>query len=158
MNHKKVLLALIMISSIGFFIGLIFTEQEYFSTCREGYTYQYGEVNNINNPPRIGCSDPIADILGQPLGLGSLALLLPCLILLFLKPEVFKSWAKFAVIAIPLLALFIVGTPVQCGGGSLGVCLDKELVSMFSSVGFLILSLLIIIYKSNKLRSQNKLT
>lgn len=101
----------------------------------------------------LACIEMFSESLAQPLFLGSMSLVVTSFILLFLKPEIFKTWSKFAIFAIPILAVFIITTPVQCSA-ALGMCLDKELASWFSSILFLIISLIIIIYKSIKLRGQ----
>ncbi len=103
------------------------------------------------------CQGKYGESLGQPLALGSVSFFLISIILLFVKKEVFVLWSKFALVAIPLLVLWIILTPVTCGA-ALGVCLDKELVSWYASISFLIISLIIIIYKSLQIRSKIDLT
>lgn len=101
----------------------------------------------------LDCIEMFSESLAQPLFLGSMSIIIVSFILIFLKPEIFKIWSKFALFAIPLLAIFIITTPVRCSA-ALGMCLNKELASWLSSIVFLIISLVIIIYKSLKPRSQ----
>lgn len=113
-----------------------------------GFFLAMPEKNNLCELGALNCVEFFSEKVAQPLILISLFLFLISLILLFTKPEVFKTWSKFAIFAIPLIALFIISTPVQCGGGYIGMCLNKEMASIFSSIGFFIISLLIIIFKS----------
>lgn len=100
------------------------------------------------------CIYPNAFNIGEPLLITAPILAFISFILFFTKPEVFKAWSKFAIFAIPLLVIFIISTPVQCSA-ALGMCLDKELASWASSIVFLILSLIVIFYKTLKLRALN---
>jgi hypothetical protein len=60
---------------------------------------------------------------------------------------------KFVIIFLPLVVFWIISAPSSCGG-FLPLCFDKELVSLFSAILFLIISLLIISIKSIQLRGK----
>lgn len=113
-----------------------------------GYVFANPQIFRLCNLNAWDCTSRYVLNIGQPIFLSTIFLPLIFLILFFTKPEVFKTWSKFAIFAIPLIALFIISTPVQCGGGYIGMCLNKEMASIFSSIGFFIISLLIIIFKS----------
>lgn len=140
---KNKAIALLIISVLLLLLGFVFLYPEKFGFCA---------VDDRD------CIYPNAFNFGEPLIFTMPAIILLSVILFFTKPEVFKAWSKFAMLVIPLLALLIIFTPVQCGGGYVGLCLDKEMASIFSGVGFFIVSLVLIIYKSLKPRSQNNLT
>ena len=80
------------------------------------------------------------------------------ILLLFLRQEVFKTWSKFAMVAIPLAVIWIALTPVQSGSSAiagLGIAEDRESVTWIVSILFLVISLIIIAVKSYKLRKTN---
>ena len=76
------------------------------------------------------------------------------IIFLFLREEVFRSWFKFARIYIPLALIFIFLSAWSPGGGSWGVSnnFDGEAATWFFSGLFLLISLILIFYKSRKLK------
>ena len=93
--------------------------------------------------------------LGRPLIIGSFFLVFISIVTLFLRQEVFKTWSKFAMVAIPLGAILIALTPVQSSSGAiagLGIGEDRESVTWIASIVFLVISLLIVAIKSYKLR------
>jgi len=75
--------------------------------------------------------------------------------LIFLKESVYKAWAKFAVVAVPLLLLFIFLSPETSGGlfGSTSL-FTRETAAMNGSVIFLILSYIIIAIQAWRTRKQ----
>jgi hypothetical protein len=85
----------------------------------------------------------------------SAPLFLLSLILLFLRKEVYESWKKFALWWLPISFLFILGAP-SSGGGSIGIggSIDREIVTWWFAGLFFIISLVLIIYKSIKLRGK----
>ena len=101
------------------------------------------------------CIFEFTETYTQPLGLISLSLIFISIVLLFLWPEVFKTWSRFAMVAIPLAVIWIALTPVQSSSGSiagLGIGDDRESVTWFVSIFFLAVSFIIIAVKSYKLR------
>ena len=152
MSHRKILGILLGLSVVGFGVGVAFTEPEIFGTCRDGYGYQYGENANPNNPPAVGCMDPLGDTLGQPLGMGSVALLIVFLTLFFLPRVYFAAWGKYAAWFIAVAVVWIAVTPAQCSSGfGLTMCMDKELVTWWASGIFLVISLITVIWTRLKL-------
>ncbi len=133
MNHRKKIGILLILSSIIFVVG---------------YLIFYLDTKEI-------CCYRSADKIGQPLGIGGLSLSIIFLILLFTKEAVFNSWKKFGIWYIPLAAILIFLAP-SSSGGSFGYSMgfDREAVTMFTSGLFLIISLLIIITKSWRLRGK----
>jgi len=129
---KKILFVSLFLSIVSIFLG----DPTSLGFCTDG---------------SLDCIELFSEKIAQPLFLVSISLFFISIVLFFTKQEVFKAWSRFALVAIPLLALWIILTPVRCGA-ALGICLDKEIVSWISSVGFLIVSLVIIIYKSLRLK------
>jgi preprotein translocase subunit SecG len=73
-----------------------------------------------------------------------------------LKSEaIFKSWKIFTYWWLPLSALFILSAP-SSGGGSIGIGggIDREIVTWWFAGLFFIISLILIIYKSIKLKGK----
>ena len=93
--------------------------------------------------------------LGRPLIIGSFFLVFISIVTLFLRQEVFKTWSKFAMVAIPLGAILIALTPTQGNGSFATPDIDREIITWFVSILFLAISLIIIAIKSNKLRKTN---
>lgn len=144
MNHRKSISLLILLALISGGVGFVFTNLEKFNSCRQEYIYNFGEVGNINNLPSIGCLDPLRDSLGQPLLLGSIAIGLILIILLFCSKDIFSTWFKWAAWLIPAGALWIMVTPVSCDA-PLGACVDKEIATFVACSIFVVASLLVII-------------
>ena len=76
------------------------------------------------------------------------------LIFLFTPERAYNTWKKFALAAIPLSAIWIATTPVNCGGGfGLSLCFDKEAITWLASGLFLGISLIIILVSSLQKKS-----
>ena len=132
MNYRKILGILLGLSLLGLGVGLSFFPGNY-SFC---HVLQ-------------SCSDSSFLILnvGHPLVVGLIPFVFVLIILFFFSREVFSTWKKFAIVLIPISIILITITPVYCDA-PLNLCLNKILVTRFTSIGFSILSLIIIIYKS----------
>ncbi len=63
-----------------------------------------------------GCLDDSIKGIGYPLYNFALYILPITIILIFVPREIFKSWLKFAVWALPLAFLYIATTPVSWSG------------------------------------------
>jgi hypothetical protein len=76
--------------------------------------------------------------------------------LYFLKEAVYLSWRKFALWYFPIVALILLFSPTSEGNGlmSVGVGGDRESLTFFFSGLFAFISLVLIIYKSIKLRGK----
>ena len=73
------------------------------------------------------------------------------LILLFRPEQVFRSWKHFTYWWIPISALFIIGAPTSSSSGldgfSMGI--DRESITWFFAVLFLVISLVLIVVKTH---------
>ena len=96
----------------------------------------------------IYCVNSYGDIAG-PLFSLAIPVLLVVFILLFTREEVYKSWRRFAIWAIPISIIILWIAPTSTPGGWIsGGDFTKETASWGVSVLFLIISLVIIIKKS----------
>ena len=132
-NHKFLVGFLLMMTIFLFFIGLIIA---------------MSDVNQF-----------IGEGIGMPLFMFAFVSFFLFLTLFFLRREVFYTWKKFAIPAVILSAIWVIASPVDCGGGfgGFGGCLfSKELVSWVTSILFFFISLIIIIVKTIKLRRKDK--
>ncbi len=96
------------------------------------------------------CSRPHDDSLAT-LFLPFFSIFIISIITYKMREEVYRAWFKFARIWIPLSLVLIFITPEYSEGL---VPLDRGSVSFFLSVVFLVISLVIIIYKSFKLKNK----
>ena len=149
---KKVKMLTFVVVTVLFLVGFLLTSDFLFNVfgyCPEGEGYIFGSESR--------CFNHLGDSIGQPLLMLSLSLMIITFILLFLRPEIFKTWSKFAMVAIPLGAILIALTPVQSSSGviaGLGIGEDRESVTWAVSILFLLISLTIIVIKSIKLRKK----
>ena len=75
--------------------------------------------------------------------------------LYFLKEGVYLSWKKFALWYIPIVAIILLISPQSGGGGfNPGYGFDQESLTFFFSGLFAVISLILITYKSIKLRGK----
>lgn len=77
-------------------------------------------------------------------GILSLAILLSLLPLFFLKEAVYLAWKKFAVWALPIMAILIALTPARAPGAYLSLGIDREWMTIATSIVFLSISYLLI--------------
>lgn len=127
---------------------LYFTVIGFFFAVLLGYTSE-----NLCNS--YTCETAI-DAVAVPLGFFTLSLIPISLLLFFLREEVFRAWWRFARWYLSVAILIVI---VSGGGGvasGLGSLWDQELAVWWTAGLFLIISLTLIIYKSLKLRSQQK--
>jgi len=99
--------------------------------------------------PDTGCAyDTIIGFI-KPLLVGILSITLVLILLLFVRENVYKSWLKFAIWAIPIGIIILWIAPTSTPGGWIsGGDFTKETASWGVSFLFLIISLVIIIKKS----------
>jgi cell division protein FtsL len=138
MKYQKKILIIFSATFITLCISIIISELDFTHCDYRGY-----------------CTDVIGSIFGQGLGFLSLSTLPVLFFLLFTKKAVYETWKKFALIFVPIVALWVLAVPSSCGG-FLPMCLTKELVSMFSAILLLIISILIIAIQSWKHRDKTK--
>jgi len=133
MSHRKILGILLGLSILGIVAGFFIVYPEYFGICSD-------DQNCID-------SKFLIFNIAHPLVIGLIPLIPILVILFFFSREVFSTWKKFAIVLIPISIILITITPVYCDA-PLNLCLDKKLSTWLYSIGFSILSLIIIIYKS----------
>jgi len=94
----------------------------------------------------------LEDIIGFP----ALSVFLSLLPLYFLKEGVFKAWRTFALIYLPIAIFLIAISPEQLDQSFLGMSYgsDRESTSIATAGLFVLVSYLIIAYKSFTLRSK----
>lgn len=80
------------------------------------------------------------------------ALFLVFLILRYTKESIFHTWKRFA---IPYLVLSVVALLFQ--DMNRDYLFDTEMISMFLAVIFLVISIVLIVYKTHKLKKADKL-
>lgn len=99
--------------------------------------------------------------ISEPLFWGFLPLLAVSLILLFLRREVFMAWAKFAAVGFPIMLAVLLYTynngPSTGGFGLAGLISDEMLATAFLPALFFIISLVIIITKKVRSKSNKNL-
>lgn len=136
MGYKKKIIWILLGSIMGFIIAVVLTSPSSLGLCSAGNKF---------------CFDPYDEIIGQPLGILSVCLFFISMILLFLREQVFHAWSKFSVIFLPIAIVLIVIAPT-INGTLIGF--DKESAALWLAIIFLIVSLLIIVLKSFRLRGK----
>ena len=101
------------------------------------------------------CED-ILDSIAVPLGFFTIAIFPIAIILLFRPKPIFNSWWRFAKIYLPiaLTLILIMGFSSDDGSWGVGADFDAEITIWLTASLFLIISLILIIYKSIKLRKK----
>jgi hypothetical protein len=126
------------IGIIGILLGIVFSKPVLFGLCQSENSYS--------------CIGYYANNFGFDLLLWSLTIIISTLLLKFIAPSALKIWATFALIYILISQVLIFLTPVTCG--SL-ICFDRQMVTWLSAAAFLVISMIIIIYKKIKEVKQN---
>lgn len=145
MNYKKIILGVLFVSVGVILVSLLLA---LVSDC----------ANVKTSLDSFVCGGSFEKYI-EPLFWSFLPLLAISLILLFLRREVFIAWAKFAAVAFPLMLAILLytynNTPTTGGFGLAGLISDEMLATAFLPALFLIISLVIIIVKSQKLKSRS---
>lgn len=155
MTYKKKKYLLFTVYLFVFLISLVLImliDNSYI--CTTSHVYE-----NKSEILDVFCSRYFGEGFLLPVWLFSGVALISSFILIFLKEQVFNSWKKFAIPFIVFSAIWITFAPANCSGGwaGFGGCtFSKEIVAWFTSGIFLIISILIIIYKSSFLCNQGK--
>src|SRR3989344_1851685 len=139
--NRKLSLAVFAVLTL---IGLLFSSAQVIISL--------GFCESIND---VSCLSNILGV-GQPVLLLGFSIVLVNFVLLFLNQAIFKSWSRFAMVAIPLAVIWIALTPVQSGSSAiagLGVADTRESVTWIASIAFFAISLLIILVKSLKIKN-----
>ena len=149
MNHKKILLGLIVVSIIALGVGYVLSEPLKFGICESTYSY-------VENGPAVGCTESFGENIPEPLLWAFLSLLFITIPIFFVRREVFLAWAKFAGVAFPLMLgvlLYTYNNESESGGfNPMGALTDEYLATFLLPPLFLIISLFIIGIKSWKLK------
>jgi len=132
----------LVLSIVGLLVGLILGSiTEYTDFCR--WPNQFCEF--------------IDNVVMQPFVFLSLAVLFALVILFFLKTQVFLAWHKFALWYLPIAFGLIILTALSSSSSDMGIDLfsiDSEQVTWLTSGLFLLISVVLVIYKSYSLRSK----
>lgn len=97
---------------------------------------------------QYACVDRLAQIT-EPAALLLTALSLSFLSSIFSTPSAFRAWRLLTIIYLPTAIILIALTP-QSSGNIINI--DREIVTWWLSIGFVIISLVLIAYKSWQLR------
>ncbi len=149
-RYKRQITTLVILTAAVFSIAAGTAIKQEWSSCTNYYNeyFQEGELF-------FTCvSKTVFDETYQPYTILSLSIFLSLIPLFFLKEKVYFTWRKFAVIATPLIVLWIANSP-EFSRGAFPLPLDhRESVTIFSAEAFLIISLLIMIIQSWRLRKR----
>jgi len=147
MNYKKQNGVLLLISGIIPVISFLVTEYpNQIGLCKIVYGVS-GEIQGRSCLFELGFLQPLFF-----LSFVAFIFLIP---LYFLKEAVYLSWRKFAVWYLPIVAILILLAGSSGGNGfNPGYGMDSESLTFFFSGLFAIISFILIIYKSIKLRGK----
>lgn len=135
MEYKKIILRNTLLALAGIVVGVLLLEMLKINSCNSRF-----------------CRYVLVDAVGIPLIFFSLSVLPLSAILYFLREEVFRSWARFAKwYLIASLVLLVLGSNQHGGYISTGLN-DRESMTWFLSGLFFVVSLILIAYKSFRLR------
>lgn len=155
-NHKKIIFAFFGVSlAITVLLFLWGPAISSFVCNNENYYSFFGATHADSST----CDNGIEGIFVAILAL-SFTLFLVSLVLFFVNRETFITWATFAVFTLPFLVFIILYfiLSAKWGYGGIGVGInDSEAISIISislAILFFLVSLLIIIVKSWKLRGK----
>lgn len=98
-----------------------------------------------------GISREVYKLIAEPLFNLSSALLLCSLMLFFVRDEVFGAWRKFALVWIPLSIFSIAITPNTT---AILQVVDKEVISIVCAGLFVVISLILVIFKTYSLKGK----
>ena len=139
MSYKKQILILLTVFIVIFIVGFELASPRDIGLCAKNDSV---------------CNYEFGASYGLPIWFLSLAIILTLIVLLFSPERAYHAWKKFALVSIPLGAIWIATTPVSCGGGfGLSLCFNKEAITWLTSGLFLGISLIIILVSS--LRKKN---
>lgn len=141
MEYKKKLLLVTILSLAGVVTGLLLIYSPLWDWCEKS----------------SNCDASILDeVVAQPLVLFSFSVFLVSALLYFLREEIFRSWLRFAKWYLPLAGIAILLSRRSHGGWGYPNIFATEIVAMWTAGLFFLISLILIIYKSLKLRRQTK--
>lgn len=141
--YEKILKIILRFTPLLFVVGFVPIFPESFYLCSMGVNC-YEVTHNYEN---IGAFISF---------FSAVFFCLSGLLLVRLKsPAVFLSWKKFALLWIPISAIFVLSAS-SSGGGSIGIggSIDREIVTWWFAGLFFIISIIIIIRESLKLQGK----
>ena len=147
MQIKKQIFLIILLAIVGIGLGLVFANPVLFRICTK--TYTWGNT--------VGCLNDFHEGIAQGLVLFAICLIVFSSILVFLKPETFRAWFNFTKFYLLISFAFILLSSWSPGGGGFGgpsSNFDGEAAAWFTSGLFFIISILLIIWKSWRLRGK----
>lgn len=100
------------------------------------------------------CGEAFGENVAFPIWFGSGILLLTFLFLLFLPEAIFHTWKKFAIVYIPLAAIWVGITGAGSSGSGLGA--DAEGILFFTSGLYGVITALIIFIKGTLIFLRNR--
>lgn len=133
----------LFLSGIVTFAGYVIAHPLVFGICRE--LYNFGG--------KVGCSDASIELLGEPLYVFGMSAMVPSLLLVFTRQGT-SLWYRFTMLWVPLSIVFIALTPSTSGTWMPIYFVSKSTMVLVMSGLFLIVSLILIAWKS----SNKKLT
>ena len=71
-----------------------------------------------------------------------------------MREEVFHSWLRFAYVWVPVSIFLVLVTPNGQSGGYMPSLIDKQVIVVFTSFLFVAISLILITYKSIRLKGK----
>ncbi len=134
MTKKSVFWSSLMMGVLGY----VLASPLEFGFCKE--TYTFGD--------RIGCLDKVVPMLGEIIILLTIPTFLLSLITYWMHEKVFRAWLRFAYWWIPLTIVLVLMTHDSSGGFGISDIVTREAVSMIFSALFLLISLVLIIWKA----------
>ena len=126
-------------------VSLVLTVMGFLTTGLTMLKFWCGEGNYV-------CWDKF-DFFGN-LTLIFLPVFILSLITFWMREEVFRAWLRFAYWWIPLTILLVLMTKDRSGGFGIPDIVTRESISMIFSTLFLLISLILITYKSFSLRKK----
>src|SRR3989344_5434233 len=139
-SHKKIIGVLMILLTFTFAVSVVVVGADPFGFCEGLEDY---------------CLDRSTGEIGQSVGLVSLVLFVVLTPQLFMRSQIFYSWIKFAIPAIILGFIWMLGRPIYPMGGGIGVLghgpgASRESATMIFGVLFFLVSIIIIIFKAIK--------
>jgi hypothetical protein len=141
MSYKKEIgINIIIIFILNWLVWLMLRNQEIFSEAvRQKFTWAVYAVD--------------IEYFFAPVFLSLLSILFILFFLFFISESIYHSWRKFALWYVPLSILITVNSGTQSQSGGL-LPSDAEFLTYFFPIVFLLISLILIIYKSIKLKGK----
>jgi hypothetical protein len=139
MNYRKKIGLLLFSTILLYFLGVALDASELLGIC--------GERD-------ITCRNTF-DSVGEPLKIFFFFSIFPIIFLFFTKKSILDMLIVFCFFYIPISFIVIFSTPSDCSA-PLNLCFSRNIVTFLLSIFLVIISLLIIIIKSWKLRERAK--